>query len=429
MAEGSGDRGGMLAVNAPLATVENVLREERSGLILANRNAPSQAVLSGATEQIVRARDVFARRQIASKTLSVAAAFHSPFVADARGPFLEAFATIDVHPTEVEVFSNSTAREYPRNPQETRALLAGQLAEQVDFVAEIDNMYQAGVRTFLEVGPGNKLSGLIGSILAGRPHEVLTLDASSGKRSGCADLARVLAQLAALGHQLELSHWDAGQAEKKMSAEKKPTLTVPICGANYVKPKENRPVQLPLRNASVKPAVKPNVSAPMSANGAGSSETDKAIVRPGEKAAVENGRPHADQPRENGHITVAAGQHVSQPATAALAMTQDNLIALQRLGEQTAQLHRQFLEGQDRACRCSNLSSNSKADSCTEVGRRRPPSRPKLPASRPCRLRSRPSRSGKSRPMSPSPLQARPRPQSETVIRSRSPQLPRSRGN
>ena len=248
MAEGTGDRGGMLAVRAPLAEVEAVICEEGLDLVLANRNAPNQAVVSGPSLEIARAREVFERRKIDARALAVAAAFHSPFVADARRPFQEALERIEFRSSDIPVYANSTAEEYPREPHKVRSLLANQLAEPVRFVEEIQAMYRDGVRTFLEVGPGRTLSGLVAAILEGQPHQTLTIDASGGKRPAFADLARVLAQLAALGYRVDLVRWDEGQAERKTKAEQKPTLTVPICGANYVKPKEARPavVKLPV---------------------------------------------------------------------------------------------------------------------------------------------------------------------------------------
>jgi acyl transferase domain-containing protein/NAD(P)-dependent dehydrogenase (short-subunit alcohol dehydrogenase family) len=362
MAAGSGDRGGMLAVRAPLGTVEDVIREERLDLVLANRNASNQAVLSGSTMQIASAREVFARRQIDSRPLAVAAAFHSRFVEGARRPFQEALDKIDFHPTETAVFANSTAQEYPSEPSQIRRLLAGHLAEPVEFLGEIDNMYQAGVRTFLEVGPGNKLTGLVASILEGRPHDVLTVDASSGKRSGSVDLARVLAQLAALGQQADLARWDEGQAEKQTTAEKKPTLTVPICGANYVKPRELKPVELPPRKAAVKHAAKPSDPVVKAANHDSNSSVVKAAsfdrdsTLASTNGASGNGTAHHvdKRPTTVSSPEVRPTSALSNPPSSpglerSLAMTQENLLALQKLGEQTAQLHRQFLEGQDRA--------------------------------------------------------------------------------
>ena len=58
-----------------------------------------------------------------------------------------------------------------------RRLLAAQLARPVRFVEQVEAMYASGARTFVEVGPGAVLTGLVGKILAGRPHRAINLDA------------------------------------------------------------------------------------------------------------------------------------------------------------------------------------------------------------------------------------------------------------
>ena len=66
--------------------------------------------------------------------------------------------------------------------------------------------------TFIEVGPGNKLTGLVGSILTDKVHEAFSMDASSGKSSGLRDLAVTIARLAASGFNVNLTKWNEGVA-------------------------------------------------------------------------------------------------------------------------------------------------------------------------------------------------------------------------
>src|SRR5262249_34808798 len=139
------------------------------------------------------------------------------------------------------VFANTTASEYPRDPQLIRDLLAQQIAKPVEFVEQIRNMVRAGVRTFVEVGPGRTLTRLVESILADQPHHVVALDASAGKRAGMIDLAHALAQVAALGYPARLRAWDSAPPEPAPQ----PALTIPICGANYRKPSDDSPASVP----------------------------------------------------------------------------------------------------------------------------------------------------------------------------------------
>ncbi|MBK5276580.1 MAG: SDR family NAD(P)-dependent oxidoreductase [Desulfuromonadales bacterium] len=311
MAEGADDKGSMLAVSAPLADVQLMLTEEQFDLVIANCNAPTQAVLSGATSEIERAVSACAARKLTCKKLPVAAAFHSSLVADAAQPLLAALADIPLAAGKIPVYSNTTAAEYPADSAKARELLAGQLARPVEFVAEIEAMYAAGVRTFVECGPGARLSGLVKAILADQNHTVTAIDASGGKRSGIADLARCLAQIAVLGHDVDLVKWDEGYQPPVQTAGKKPAMTIPLCGANYVKPKAKRP---PV------PPSKPAVTA----------ATAPVHMSPG----------------------IVAGATISQDALAeSLRVTREGMSVLQRMQEETASLHRRFLEGQETASR------------------------------------------------------------------------------
>jgi acyl transferase domain-containing protein/NAD(P)-dependent dehydrogenase (short-subunit alcohol dehydrogenase family) len=359
MAAGQGDRGSMLAVQAAATTVKQVLKEERIELVIANRNTPKQAVLSGATAEIRRAADAFANRSINAKVLPVAAAFHSPFVAGVKQQFAQALADVPFAKASIPVYSNTTALPYPDEAQAARSLLAGQLAEPVAFVEEIEALHRAGVRTFIEVGPSNKLTGMVGAILEGREHHAFAVDASSGQRNGFLDLARALAPLAALGHRVELGRWDNGIDPTQRPAQK-PTLTVPITGANYVKPKAPRPPRQPEkastappsavaapREASVPAVVAPpkrEPAAPQSAVSAPATSSGvKAPQPPPAPSSIAVPPTTTTKPMQSEHPDSVPFQHQ------ALRATQDNLQALQKLGEQTAKLHGQFLDNQNRA--------------------------------------------------------------------------------
>ena len=306
MAGDGGDRGGMLAVAAPLATVESIIKEEGLDLVIANRNAPTQAVLSGKKSEIDRAAAIFAGRGLAAKKLPVAAAFHSPLVAAAAKPFLAALEAIEFCQGDLPVYANSTAGLYPAEAGAAKELLAGQLASPVEFVAEIEAMYSAGIRSFVEVGPGARLTGLVKAILVDREHTAVALDASAGKKSGIFDLAKLLAQLSAAGIPLKLGAWDEGFIAPQVS--KKPAMTIPLCGANYVQPRQKR--------APVKPEYR-------------SQESGVRITEPTQLAAP-----------------------ASRDALAeSLRMTRESMSILQKMQEDTARLHRQFLEGQEAAGR------------------------------------------------------------------------------
>ncbi|MCZ7649054.1 MAG: SDR family NAD(P)-dependent oxidoreductase [Planctomycetota bacterium] len=316
------DPGTMLAVQAPLAKLEAALAEiGLPDVTIANRNAPNQYVLSGPTARIEAAAEALAQRGLKSKRLAVAAAFHSPLVASAQAPFaadLERHAFAPGGPAAPAVFANATAEPYPAEAGAARAILARQLAEPVRFEETIGNLYAAGARIFLEVGPGARLTGLVREILGSSPHAACAVDAGSGRRPGLGDLARALAQLAALGVPLNLTRWDEPGAKLPEPAAGA-RLTVPICGANYVKPRKQRP--------------------------ASEARAESVVEAPRPAPAASAQAPAAPSPPVR---TASAPAAYSSEALQAI---QANMLALQSLQEQTANLHRQFLEGQQAAVR------------------------------------------------------------------------------
>ena len=61
----------------------------------------------------------------------------------------------------IKVFSNTTAKPYPDDPNAVGDQLIQHLISRVEFVREIEAMYTDGARIFVEVGPGNVLTGLL----------------------------------------------------------------------------------------------------------------------------------------------------------------------------------------------------------------------------------------------------------------------------
>jgi acyl transferase domain-containing protein len=328
MAQAATGDGAMLAVLAPVDAIRQVLAEENLDLVLANRNAPRQTVLSGPAALIERAAGALSARQMRAQRLAVGGAFHSPLVAGASVPLRQALEQITLAPGQVPVYANTTAAPYPDEAGAARDLLAEQLARPVEFQAQVEAMHAAGIRTFLEVGPGARLTGLVEAILDARPHWALALDASAGQRPGLLDLACAIAELASLGYDLTLSLWDNADKEERSPTQEpaKPALVVPIGGANYVQPR-------PRRAPAATPAQQPTPSsAPLSRR------TTDTMGTP--KAPTNGSTPHHQAPRPT-----APASDLSQ----ALQITRESLASLQKMQEQTAQLHRQFLEGQESA--------------------------------------------------------------------------------
>jgi malonyl CoA-acyl carrier protein transacylase/acyl carrier protein len=251
-----GEGGGMTAVAASIEQVESVLEASLVGdaaaspaVVIANHNDPRQVVISGATPALEEAERRFVAAGLKVQRLPVAAAFHSPIVAGSVAPFAKALEGVAFQAPSVPVFGNATAEPYPVEPEGIRDLLASSIAKRVRFVEVIEAMYGRGVRTFVEVGPGSVLSGMIGRICGDRPHRAIPLDRPG--RHGVTSLWQSLAQLAVAGHAIDFTAlWREFDLGPDPRAQPKPKMTVRISGTNYGKkyPPEGGAAGLPRPN-------------------------------------------------------------------------------------------------------------------------------------------------------------------------------------
>ena len=143
--------------------VEMAVAAAREGdvLAIANDNAPGNVVVSGAWAALERlpaaAKELGARRVV---PLSVGGAFHSPLMAPAADTFRSFLSAAPLGDPAIPVISNATA-EPVTSAEELRELLARQLTGPVRWTESVRRMADLGVDTFIEVGPGTVLSGLI----------------------------------------------------------------------------------------------------------------------------------------------------------------------------------------------------------------------------------------------------------------------------
>lgn len=160
-----------------------------TGAQVANLNSPGQIVISGAVEAVAaasaRAKEKGAKRVI---PLEVGGAFHSRLMEPAAVRLEQALRGIPVSQPRFPVASNVTGA-YHAGPEEIRKLLVRQLTEPVQWVACVQTMAKAGIKTYIEVGSGTVLKGLVRKIdaeasvhSAGIPDELrqLTLTNQTG---------------------------------------------------------------------------------------------------------------------------------------------------------------------------------------------------------------------------------------------------------
>ena len=152
--------GGMAAIiGLDEESLEAVCRE--TGAQIANFNCSGQIAISGTREALARSMDLAqargARRVI---PLQVSGAFHSVLMQPAVEGVAQAISEVDFNMAEVPVVANSTAQPLT-SPEEVKEELLRQLCNCVQWQPSVEFMVDYGVSTFIEVGPGQVLSGLI----------------------------------------------------------------------------------------------------------------------------------------------------------------------------------------------------------------------------------------------------------------------------
>ncbi|HPZ08785.1 MAG TPA: acyltransferase domain-containing protein [Candidatus Eremiobacteraeota bacterium] len=176
MAEAATQEGAMTAVFTSSLEVKKILTESGTDISIANINSPSQTVISGKTSGIERVEKLLTNKGINYKRLPVSTAFHSKIIGKSTEPFYNYLKKIHFNMIENRVFSGSTGNLYPADTEEIRKILAEQIENPVFFQQQIENMYDHGVRIFVEVGPGAVLTGLVSDILKDKKHLSLSLD-------------------------------------------------------------------------------------------------------------------------------------------------------------------------------------------------------------------------------------------------------------
>lgn len=206
-----GDPGTMAAVELTRDEVAERLAEWPD-IVLANHNGPKQAVISGPTASVQAAAAALEAAGTKVKLLPVACAFHSPVIAEAGTLLADELAGVSIGEPAFPVWSNVTAEAYPDGSPETiTRLLSDQVTTGVRFVDQVESMYAAGARVFIEAGPGRVLTQQVGKILGDRPHAMVATDVAG--EHGVRRLLLALAELATLGVPVAVEPLFAGRAE------------------------------------------------------------------------------------------------------------------------------------------------------------------------------------------------------------------------
>jgi [acyl-carrier-protein] S-malonyltransferase len=156
--------------------IEEICASTEEGIVVAaNYNCEDQIVISGEKAAVeaacIRLKEAGARRAL---VLPVGGAFHSPLMEPARAELAEGIEKAVFHTPICPVYQNVTALP-STDPEEIKANLLAQLTSSVKWTQSVRNMIGDGADTFIELGPGQVLQGLVAKI-ADVPVEKTSLD-------------------------------------------------------------------------------------------------------------------------------------------------------------------------------------------------------------------------------------------------------------
>ncbi|MCF8067503.1 MAG: SDR family NAD(P)-dependent oxidoreductase [Desulfobacterales bacterium] len=329
--------GTMLAVKAPLDEIDAIVQSlGTDDIVLANRNSYDQGVLSGTEDAISNAQKVIKEKGYKTVKLPVAAAFHSKLVENAKKPFNKTLARVTFTPTDIPVYANITGEPYPVDEKAAKKLLGEQIVSPVNFVGEINTLYEQGVRTFVEVGPKTVLTGLVKSILKDKDIHSIAMDSSSGKQFGITDLAKTICGMASLSYPADIKRWN----DTSIPEVSKQKMSVPVTGANFLptakplksKTSDKEPVSIEKENRPVSTVAKKEILK--------SVQSQTTISAP-------------EQPLQQSvsHKMKKDSTTNSNFISEALSTVQQGLKTMQALQAQTVDAHKKFLDSQTEASR------------------------------------------------------------------------------
>ena len=153
-------------VGLPIAEVDDLVAEvQPQGVVsVANHNSEHQIVITGSPEPVEKVSMLATQKGAKSIALKVSGAWHSELIKGAEQEFKEALSQIDFNPPDKSIILNVTA-DICDAADEIKDIMGRQLCSPVKWYDCMGKMFEAEIETFVEVGPGRVLAGLLKKIL------------------------------------------------------------------------------------------------------------------------------------------------------------------------------------------------------------------------------------------------------------------------
>ncbi|WP_314558455.1 ACP S-malonyltransferase [uncultured Parvimonas sp.] len=152
---------GMAAIfSCEAKVIEDVIKNIKN-VEIANYNSPKQIVITGSMEGIDEAILKLKDLGYKSKKLNVSGAFHSSYLNKASEELFTVLKEVDFKQPNKKIVFNTVGKT---SDEDVKILLKNQIKSSVKFMQSVEFMIENGVDTFIEIGPGKVLSGLVKQI-------------------------------------------------------------------------------------------------------------------------------------------------------------------------------------------------------------------------------------------------------------------------
>ncbi|MCS6240551.1 type I polyketide synthase [Shewanella baltica] len=206
------------------------------GVKIANYNAPTQLVIAGGTEQTQLAAKAISKLGFKAIALPVSGAFHTPLVGHAQKPFAKAIDKAKFSAPSVALYANGTGQLHPSDGKAIKAEFKQHMLQSVHFSEQLQAMYDAGARVFVEFGPKNILQKLVENTLGEHLNELCLVSMNPNPKGDSDSQLRLAAvQLAVAGVALtEVDPYQAVTSQEIAEREAPSAMNIKLTATNHI---------------------------------------------------------------------------------------------------------------------------------------------------------------------------------------------------
>ncbi|MGI2181668.1 beta-ketoacyl synthase N-terminal-like domain-containing protein [Shewanella oncorhynchi] len=206
------------------------------GVKIANYNAPTQLVIAGGTEQTQLAAKAISELGFKAIALPVSGAFHTPLVGHAQKPFAKAIDKAKFSAPSVALYANGTGQLHPSDGKAIKAEFKQHMLQSVHFSEQLQAMYDAGARVFVEFGPKNILQKLVENTLGEHLNELCLVSMNPNPKGDSDSQLRLAAvQLAVAGVALtEVDPYQAVTSQEIAEREAPSAMNIKLTATNHI---------------------------------------------------------------------------------------------------------------------------------------------------------------------------------------------------